>query len=126
MNTEHDDAKALIKLLDESTDHLDAHVLSRLAAARRQAVEHLQSASMAVAGPASLTAYFVDILHNHRAVMSTALLCGTVIIVFFVSQQFLGPELLDQGDAFLLASDLPPEAYLDKGFDEWLELTSQH
>jgi len=28
---------------------------------------------------------------------------------------------MENSDAFLLASDLPPEAYADKGFTAWLD-----
>src|SRR5690606_35296964 len=68
---------------------------------------------------------FNDYIYNHRALVSTAMVCSTAFIAFIATQQFSGQELMEQGDASLLGSELPLEAYLDKGFYAWLEHTSQ-
>jgi hypothetical protein len=52
--------------------------------------------------------------------MSTAITLGAILLAFYAAQQFGSNANLEEGDAFLLASDLPPEAYADKGFDTWL------
>jgi hypothetical protein len=46
------------------------------------------------------------------------------ILTFFALQHNAINTPVD-GDALLLASELPPEAYVDKGFDAWLEHSSQ-
>jgi hypothetical protein len=53
--------------------------------------------------------------------MSAAMLAGVMMLTFFVTQQFGFNNNLENSDAFLLASELPPEAFADKGFDTWLE-----
>lgn len=58
--------------------------------------------------------------HQHR-MTSAALVILAMLVTFFAVQQFEVSSNLENSDAFLLASDLPPEAYADKGFDAWLD-----
>jgi hypothetical protein len=129
MKPEKDSAKEIIRLLDESVVTLDAEIVSKLANARNLAVSALavrkRTASDISVDSSGLMRLFGNYIHHHRVLMSTALVCGALFIAFLVTLQFNGQDMLEQGDAFLLASDLPPEAYLDKGFDTWLEQTSQ-
>lgn len=129
MKLEKDSAKEIIRLLDESVVTLDAEIVSKLANARNLAVsalaERKRTASDISVDSSGLMRLFGNYIHHHRVLMSTALVCGALFIAFLVTQQFNGQDMMEQGDAFLLASDLPPEAYLDKGFDTWLEQTSQ-
>ena len=46
------------------------------------------------------------------------------VLTFLVLQPYNTSEPIET-DAMLLASDLPPEAYVDKGFDAWLANSSQ-
>lgn len=125
----HEDitAKEVVGFLNEGTAGLDPSVLSRLSAARKQAVAaHAKHAhNHAAKTQGSFIMRLLDQFMQHRAVMSTALVCSAVFVAFIVTQQFSEQEMMGQGDAFLLASELPPEAYLDKGFDVWLERTSR-
>lgn len=57
---------------------------------------------------------------QHRNI-SAALIVLAMLLTFFAAQQYETNSSLESSDAFLLASDLPPEAYADKGFDTWLE-----
>jgi hypothetical protein len=43
-----------------------------------------------------------------------------IMLAFFVVQQVEFEDNSKSSDAFLLASELPPEAFADKGFDIWL------
>jgi hypothetical protein len=130
MKQEKDSAKEIIRLLDESVATLDTQIVSKLADARNLAVsalaERKRAASAVSVDSSGLIRLFSNYIHHHRVLMSTALVCSALFIAFLVTQQFNGQDMMEQGDAFLLASDLPPEAYLDKGFDTWLEQTSQH
>jgi len=103
MKHEQETARQIVELLNESTQRLDPKVAVRLEDARHAAVARVNAQGAAVAGPAGLAQMFMDYVSQHRIIMPTAMMC----------------------DAVLLAFDLPPEAYLDKGFDEWLERTSQ-
>lgn len=125
MKNEQDTARHIVGLLEEDTRQLDPKVVARLEAARHQAVARVQSQT-AVNGRTGVAQLILNYIGQHRFVMPTAMMCGAVLLAFVVTQQFVGLEGHEQGDAFLLASDLPPEAYLDQGFDEWLERTSQH
>jgi hypothetical protein len=125
MKQEEITAKHIISFLDESAATLDAGTVDRLAAARQHAVaRHI--VRTAVRLQQSWFAQMMDrLLHQHRAVMSAALVCSAVFVAFLLTQQLSEQELTGHGDAFLLASELPPEAYLDKGFDVWLQRTSE-
>jgi hypothetical protein len=126
MKNEHDTARDIVGLLEESTRQLDRKIVARLADARQQAVAAMQAQAPIAAGSSGLGHLILRYMGQHRFVMPTAMMCGAVLLAFIVTQQFTGLDSHEQGDAFLLASDLPPEAYLDQGFDEWLERTSQH
>lgn len=127
MKSEKDTAKEITQLLDESVVSLDTKITSQLAHARSQAIAalaaHARTASASEG--AGVIRLFADYIHHHRLLTSTALLASAVFIAFLTTQQLTGGDVMDQGDAFLLGSELPPEAYLDKGFDAWLEQSSQ-
>lgn len=117
-------AKEIISLLDESAQGIDSSVAARLSGARRQAVARMQQAQ-SVAGHGGLTHLMNEFMHQHRVLVSAGLLCSAILVAFVVTQQF-SQDALEQSDAFLLGSELPPEAFLDKGFDTWVEQSSEH
>lgn len=128
MMNEKDTAKAIIDLLDESASSLDKNIMDKLALARQQAVgklAHDAQATTGQTGSGNLAALFMDYFYHHRAVSSAVLAGSALLIAFVTTQQFQNNEAEGQGDAFLLASELPPEAFLDKEFHVWLEQTSQ-
>jgi len=129
MNQEHETAKKIVGLLDQGLTKLDTKIVAKLASARSQAVtllaEHAQSQPVTV-GHHALMRQATDYFHGHRGWMSAALVCGAILVAFVVAQRLPGQQVEQQGDAFLLASELPPEAYLDKGFDAWLKHSSRH
>ena len=128
MMDEKNTAKAIVGLLDESASRLDQNITDKLARAREQAVGKLAQGARSArdhnnrAGVASL---FMDYFYHHRVFSSAALACSALLIAFVTTQQFNNKEAEGQGDAFLLASELPPEAFLDKEFHTWLEESSQ-
>ena len=128
MTDEKDTVKEIISWLDESAAKLDAHIVGKLARARHQAASILiqRQSAQSIEGAGGVLRLFNDYIRNHRAMMSTALVCSAVFVAFLLTQQLSRQNSLEQSDGFLLASDLPPEAYLDKGFDVWLERSSQH
>ncbi len=121
MNQEHETetAERIVKLLEKNLDTLDGEVLARLKLARNKALEaHTENLTTSVGS--SLASYFGHYVRQHRVISSAALLCSLVFVGFIVSQQYIGQETVEQGDAFLLGSELPPEAYVDEGFNKWL------
>lgn len=123
-------AQGIADLLRNRSQHLEAEQLQRLAAARNAAVNYLAerqiqiSAVSQVSGRGHVLQWFSQHLgqnlEQHR-MASAALLLVVMLLTFFALQQFGLNHNLENSDAFLLASDLPPEAYADKGFDAWIQ-----
>lgn len=123
--TEEQFAHGISSVLDEQSQYLTASQLKRLAHAREQAVNRLSAQqARAVQSNGSVLQWLGhqmgDYIGHHRA-MSTAMIAGVMMLTFFAAQQFDFNNNLENSDAFLLASELPPEAYADKGFDTWLD-----
>lgn len=125
-------AYAITDLLEGHAQHLSAGVesglsiaqslaLNRLAERQTQAVSHQginQSGSQLQWLGGHIGQYFL-----HHRFASLTLITVTALLIFFTVHKFELNNNLEHSDAFLLASDLPPEAYADKGFDTWLEST---
>jgi hypothetical protein len=115
-------ARLAANLLNENSQHLNAITLQRLSEARGLAVNKLEdSQGVNRSGNVlqwmgnSFGAYF----EQHR-LMSTSIVVAAMLLTFFAAQKFNVDNNLENSDAFLLASELPPEAFADKGFDTWL------
>jgi hypothetical protein len=120
-------ADHMVDLLNDNAQHLNARQEQFLARARDAAVSHLaEKQSQLQYGNSH--ARQGNVLHwlgshfgqQHR-ITSAALVLLVILVTFFAVQQFEVNHNLESSDAFLLASDLPPEAYADKGFDAWLD-----
>ncbi len=59
-----------------------------------------------------------DSSHAKQALAILALLVGMYLSFYWQSHQYISN--LEEVDSALLADDLPPEAFLDKGFSAWL------
>jgi translation initiation factor 2B subunit (eIF-2B alpha/beta/delta family) len=123
-------ARTVVNYLDKSANQLDTKTVGKLDQARERAVSALaarkQTASASSANGGNVLSHLGDYIEHHRPMMSVALILGALLVVFVLSQKFSAQNKTEQGDAFVLASELPPEAYLDKGFDVWLKRNSQH
>jgi hypothetical protein len=110
-------------LIKEHAEHVSMATASRLAQSRQMAVNRLASLqeATAISQSGSVLHWLGDnvtpYLMQHRA-MSAAF--AIMLVTFFAVQQFGLNDNLEHSDAYLLASDLPPEAFADKGFDTWL------
>lgn len=123
---EHEIARKITRMLDQSSRDLDRNTLLRLAAAREQALAGArrtpawvpvwagQLASRAGGWPAG-TRYLLPM---------AVLLLGLMGIVYWQGNSGPGTELAEI-DVRLLTDDLPIDAYLDKGFDSWLKRQSR-
>ncbi|MSP86973.1 MAG: DUF3619 family protein [Methylotenera sp.] len=117
-------------LLNADAQHLNAVTLHRLSVARDLAVNRLTGIQTQAVSPHGLIqsgnvlqwlgggcgAYF----EQHRR-LSSFIIAIVVMSTFFAVQQFNFESNLEHSDAFLLAAELPPEAFADKGFDTWLD-----
>jgi zinc transporter ZupT len=112
--------------LNYGVSELDQQTSERLLAARRKAVAAMAQPAYVAHAETNLAGvgrYISEHLHGHHAWMPTALVISAALLVLVVLQQNYSEPV--EADALLLASDLPPEAYVDKGFDAWLENTSR-
>ncbi len=118
-----------VGVLNDDAQHLDASSLQALAHSRQLAVQHLADREAQVAslhtlkqaghGLQWLAQGWQHYAERHR--MWSSLMLGVAMaLVFYAAQQLGVTNSIEQGDAFLLASELPPEAFADKGFDTWL------
>lgn len=105
----------VIDLMDESADHLNAVVLFQLKSGREQALAGMPESLTNKVGKAGGMMLLGSYFHQNRRILITILGSLFVIILMFV--MMLNFERVD---ADLLASDLPPEAYIDGDFDQWL------
>jgi hypothetical protein len=106
---------------------LDEDKLARLKFARERAV-----ARQRVAAPRTLLAWAHAATGTHGGsapVFSRFLLPITMLVIGLVAintwQQSQAVQELVEIDAAVLTSDLPIDAYLDRGFDTWLKRSSQ-
>lgn len=131
MTQERDTAKKIVEILEHGTSNLDAATLARLASARRQAVAAMDGRARVAhveLAHAGLGRFVSTHLHGRHAWVSTLIALVIVLLVVAVVQKNWLVNMTwepVEADAQLLASDLPPEAYVDKGFDAWLEDSSQ-
>lgn len=118
-------ANRIAALLDERALHVDAKTASKLSYARQQALANMGSpSSRLVISQNGMLQLFGDYWHQHRVLM-TMLMCGLGLVTLLMIQSIANQDILEQGDAYLLASDLPPEAYLNEGFGTWLSENTQ-
>ena len=67
---------------------------------------------------------FGNYWHQHRLLV-TLMMCGLGLLALLAMQNIANQEDAEQGDAYLLASDLPPEVYSNEGFGTWLSENTQ-
>jgi Protein of unknown function (DUF3619) len=109
--------------LDESTHRLDDAVLARLEHARQQAlhVHQLQMAEASQHKNGVLSLFSEHMLHHRRGLKASLFVLSAILVALMITQQYSVQDTSVDDDAVLLGGDLPPEAFLDKGFDKWLE-----
>jgi N-acetylglucosamine-6-phosphate deacetylase len=115
-------AQAAASLAKEGAQALDMTTQTNRAQGREKAVARL--ATLERTGAVNqggvlhwIGSHFGPYFSQHRA-MSTAV--AIMFVTFFAVQQFGLNDNLENSDAYLLAADLPPEAFADKGFNTWL------
>jgi hypothetical protein len=127
MTPERDSAKKIIEYLNAGVAGLDDRTIADLEAARKQAVAampapaQLAHAELAHAG---FGQFLSRQLHGRQAWMTMLAMMAIILMVVALVQKNSTTDPVE-ADALLLGSDLPPEAYVDKGFDAWLENSSQ-
>ena len=123
----HDQALAerIASLLHEQASNIDARLASKLNYARQQALANMASPSSGKAiSQNGVIRLFGNYWHQHRLLV-TLMMCGLGLLALLAMQNIANQEDAEQGDAYLLASDLPPEVYSNEGFGTWLSENTQ-
>jgi hypothetical protein len=107
-----------VDLLNYNAQHITATQARRLELARGSAVNELVRQQEFKHNSNVLQA-IASTFSQHRAVFSLLLLA--LILILFVTEIDRENNNLESSDAFLLSSDLPPEAYADQSFESWLD-----
>jgi len=115
--TQQDDfAHRLTAILDAGITEMDAVTLNRLAQMRRQVVTGGQTLSQ---GHGVLA-----LLHRHA--FASAFLVLLLALSSWWYLQNSQPSFSAETDILLLTGDLPPNAYADKTFSQWLEARTSY
>ncbi len=118
--TELQDAqgKQIAGLLNGHASRLSLRTLKQLENGREQAVKaHAQySGAINRDGTISGMMYWAE----HHRVAATGVLLAAIIAGFAITQAF--STNVEHGDAFLLAAELPPEAFVDTAFEPSLNI----
>jgi hypothetical protein len=106
--------KQIAGLLDMHAKHLSMRTLKQLEDGRARAIKvHAQQGSAVnINKNGTLSNFFV--WAQHHRIASTGLILAAGIAGFVLMQAFSHHET---SDAFLLGADLPPEAFVDRGFE---------
>ena len=107
-------AKQIAGLLDAHANCLSMRTLKQLENGRARAIQaHAQQVSgVSVNHDGTLSNMSGWVEHHHLATASIVL---AAILAGFVGMQSLKHQ--ESSDAFLLSADLPPEAFVDRGFE---------
>ena len=114
-------AKQIAGLLNTHADQLNMRTLKQLENGRELAVKaHAQQLSGIAINQDGTMSHLFAWAEHHR-IASTGLLLGAIIAGFIVMQSL--NQQTENSDAFLLGAELPPEAFVDRGFEPSLNNT---
>jgi hypothetical protein len=108
--------------LNHGAENIDAKTAARLFEARQAALGRHRVAGFALAGSGRLGAHAL-FAYGRTLVAAFALVLGVVSSYYW--NHFEQAAENEEVDSALLSDDLPPAAYLDKGFQAWLDGSPQ-
>lgn len=123
---EHEFAASLVRHLDYGVAQIDAGTRERLFAARNAALaRYREEPAYGLAWMTALTSRIGGSRWSGARQLVT--ICTLVVALVGIAywQSTAPVNELAEIDTFLLADELPPNAYLDKGFDAWLKRSSR-
>lgn len=127
MNPEQQFARQICRVLDLGTRALDPGAAECLRAARERALHRqlarTQDFAIVGGGGAALQFGWRDGGRAFRTLVSILALVLGVSLAYYWNG-FTQASVNEEIDSALLAGDLPPSAYLDRGFQAWLEKNS--
>jgi hypothetical protein len=126
MNNESETSAKIARYLDGGTAELRSGTIYRLQLAREQALARLadpkRAAELALAGTGAGGGTLGggrQVLTDVRVWIGILLIVGGILFYQYWKTTQLVREIADT-DAAILTSDLPIEAYVDRGFQNWL------
>lgn len=118
---EHEVGKKITKLLDLGLDDIKQSTLNRLQSARRASLENYHMAeSVSNVGQGASARNGNEWQVKTRKLLSIIALLFTLMGILYWQALQQGDEN-EEIDILVLADDLPINAYLDDGFDAWLD-----
>ena len=112
-------AKQIAGLLDAHANRLSMRTLKQLENGRARAVKVHAAQTSGTTVHADGTLGQLSAWAMHHRLAASSLVLATVISSFVALQTFNSNE---SSDAFLLGAELPPEAFVDKGFEPSLNV----
>jgi hypothetical protein len=115
--TDESQGKQIASLLDDNAKRLSMRTLKQLENGRDRALKaHAAQVSGTMLNKdGSLTS--LSAWAEHHRLVSTGFVLATIVVGFVLMQVLSSNE---SSDAFLLSADLPPEAFVDRGFEPTL------
>ena len=118
-------ARRIATLLDEKALNVKDSVAYKLSYSRQQALANMARPSLVMSiSQNGIIRLFENYWHQYRLLI-TLFMCGLGLLALLAMHNMSQQEENEQSDAYLLASDLPPEAYLNEGFGTWLSENTQ-
>jgi hypothetical protein len=114
-------AKAIAQALDVHAQRLSMTTLNRLEQSRALAVSrHQAKMSGQVNADGTLSGWLASGAPSWLSpgLLGTALLCLMLVLGFAIVHN--KNQQVENSDALLLSAELPPEAFVDRGFEPWL------
>jgi len=126
VNNEVDEfqAKTIAKALDVNSDRLSMLTLKRLEDARALAVSVHAGKISGQKVNADGTISSLSVLMSYPHILRVGLLCAALILGLGITYHNMNKQL-ESSDAFLLGAELPPEAFVDRGFEPWLNAKAE-
>lgn len=112
------------QVLNQGVDGLDRKTALRLYEARQKALSH-QKAAVSGLSLAGVGSFATETLPTYGRTLIAALALTVGVVCTYYWNHFEQAAENEEIDSALLSDDLPPAAYLDKGFQAWLDRSPQ-
>ena len=117
-------AIGIVTLLNHELEAIEPKITSKLSYARQQALAHMAAPeSTMTSRQGGVLRLFGGYWHQHR-LLSALVIFSLLAMTFLTIHHVTNQNVIEDGDAYLLGAELPPEAYLNEGFDTWLSENS--
>jgi hypothetical protein len=121
--TEAEQGKAIAGLLDSRAQQLSMRTLKRLEDSRILAVQRHANLNGGHDINQNGTLRHWLSWSQHPRLISMGVLCAALIVGLTLTHHL--SQQNENSDAFLLGAELPPEAFVDRGFEPWLNAKAE-